>query len=132
MGVEDFFMGIKLRCVLNIKIIMMPIVREKDGLAISSRNTYLSSRERKAALVLSKSLQMAKKIIELNYRIQPETVISKIEVEIRKEPLAEIDYVSIVDGETLKEIKNIKGKELIALAVRIGKTRLIDNILLRR
>ena len=117
---------------MNIKAILTPIIREKDGLAVSSRNAYLNSSQRKAALVLSKSLQMAEKIIESNYRIRPKSVISKIKAEIRKEPLAKIDYVSIVDGETLKEIKKIKGKVLIALAVWIGKTRLIDNILIRK
>lgn len=117
---------------MNIKIILMPIIRKKDGLAISSRNTYLSPGERKAALVLSKSLQVAKKTIESNYRLQPKTIISKIKAEIKREPLTKIDYVSILDAETLKEIKNIKGKVLVALAVRIGKTRLIDNILIKR
>ncbi len=116
---------------MPIKVILMPIVRDPDGLAMSSRNKYLNCEERKASLVLSKSLQIARKMIQLNNRIQSKDIIRKMKKEIAKEKLAKIDYVKVVNAETLEEIKQIKRKVLIALAVWIGKTRLIDNLLIK-
>ena len=111
----------------DIKIIPCPIVREKDGLAMSSRNTYLNTEEREAALVLSKSLFIAEKMIK-----DGEKSASKIKgfitENIRSEELANIDYVEVVDAKTLNNIDELQGDILIALAVRFGKTRLIDNI----
>ncbi len=114
---------------LNLEIVTLPTVREPDGLAMSSRNTYLSPEERKAALVLYQALMLAQRLWE-----QGEKDAGNIRQEmsglIQKEPLATIDYVSIADAETLDELDTVKLTALVSLAVRIGKTRLIDNILL--
>ncbi|MBP1743989.1 MAG: panC [Firmicutes bacterium] len=109
-----------------------PIVREADGLAKSSRNTYLNEKERAAALVLSRSLFHAREHIRsLEGRTaKAKDVIRMISDEIMNEPMARIDYVEIVDSENLRDADDLKGGILIALAVFIGKTRLIDNIML--
>lgn len=114
-----------------IEIIGCPIVREKDGLAKSSRNTYLSIKERQAALILSKSLKKAKIAIangEKNTIILKNLIIDNL----ISEPLARIDYVEIVDFNLMCEIDTLNKESLIAIAVYIGKTRLIDNIIIRR
>lgn len=111
----------------DIQIIPCPIVREADGLAMSSRNTYLDDRERKAALILSKSLFEAKDMIEKGEG-KSKNIIDHIEKNINNEPLAEIDYVEVVDRSTLEHVGELQGDILIALAVRIGRARLIDNI----
>jgi|LFRM01.1.fsa_nt_gb pantoate--beta-alanine ligase len=111
----------------DIQIEELPIVREADGLALSSRNTYLSPEEREAALVLSRSLFEAKKRIEDGER-NAELIRSGIVDKISSQPLAHIDYAEVVDAETLEPLREIKNGVLIALAVRIGRTRLIDNI----
>lgn len=113
---------------LNLKIEVVPIVREADGLALSSRNTYLSPAERKAALVLSRSLKLAKQMTDSGER-NVEKIKNEIIKFINKEPLAKIDYVEILSVPELEERELINGKTLIALAVYIGKTRLIDNII---
>jgi pantoate--beta-alanine ligase len=110
----------------DIEIIGCPIVREADGLAKSSRNIYLSKKERKAALVLSKSLNKAKKALKAGEN-NSDNLFKIIISEINSEPLAKIDYVEIVDSETLEPTKSINTSILIAIAVFIGKTRLIDN-----
>lgn len=110
----------------GIEIIGCPIVRESDGLAKSSRNTYLSDEERKAALCLSKAVNLGKEIIA-NGEKNAETVLSKMKELINAEPLAKIDYVEAVDGVTMNSVKEIKENTLVAMAVYIGKTRLIDN-----
>lgn len=110
----------------GIEIIGCPIVRESDGLAKSSRNTYLSDEERKAALCLSKAVNLGKEIIA-NGEKNAETVLSKMKELINSEPLAKIDYVEAVDGVTMNPVKEIKENTLVAMAVYIGKTRLIDN-----
>lgn len=112
---------------MDIEIVPVPIVREEDGLAMSSRNVYLNPEERKAAPILYKSLQRAKELIEKGEK-NSSTILKEMEEMILKEPLAKIDYIEIVDGETLKRKDKIEGNVLIALAVKIGKTRLIDNI----
>lgn len=111
-----------------IEITGCPIVREDDGLAKSSRNTYLNEEERKAALVLNKSLKLAKERFDSG--INSASII-KIHIEdfINKEPLATIDYVEIVDSLTMESVTIIGENTMIALAVFIGKTRLIDNII---
>ena len=113
----------------DIEIVGCPIIRESDGLAKSSRNTYLNKEEREAALCLSRSLNVAKTMIE-----KGETDCSKIidmaKDEINKEVLAKIDYVEIVDLNTLKPIESVKKPLLMAMAVYIGKTRLIDNFIM--
>jgi pantoate--beta-alanine ligase len=113
---------------MNVDIIPCPIVREVDGLAMSSRNTYLNLEQRNAALVLSKSLFTAKDMINKGNRDAVEIKEAIIKM-INSEPLAAIDYVEIVDALTLNDITTIKDSILIALAIKIGRTRLIDNIL---
>ena len=113
----------------NIEIIGCPIIREEDGLAKSSRNTYLDEEERKAAVVLSRSLSIGREIIE-NGEKDAEKVIHAIKEEILKEKLAKIDYVEIVDMDMLRPVKEINGSVLTAVAVYIGGTRLIDNFII--
>lgn len=112
-----------------IEIISCPIIREADGLAKSSRNTYLNEAERKAALILNKSLIKAIEVIK-NGQTNCETIKSIIKDYIINEPLAKIDYIEIVDFTTIKPLDEIKDNTLIAIAVYIGKTRLIDNIII--
>lgn len=114
----------------DIEIVPCPIVREADGLAMSSRNTYLVGEERKAALVLSKSLNLASESIQSGER-SAEKIFDQMKALIEGEPLAKIDYIEIVSAETLKPIKTIAGDVLIALAVKVGKPRLIDNMRFR-
>lgn len=113
---------------MNIEIVGCPIVREKDGLAKSSRNTYLSADERKAALVLSRSLAIGRSLIE-NGETNGDRVIEAIKAEIEKEPLAHIDYVEMVKWDTIEIHRSIDCDVLVAMAVYIGKTRLIDNFI---
>ena len=114
---------------LPLEIVMVPIVREADGLALSSRNAYLSLAERRAALVLSKSLGSARKLIG-----QGETDVSKlkgmVQEQISLEPLAEIEYVEIYSFPELEDINIVTKSALLALAVKFGNTRLIDNTIL--
>ena len=113
---------------MNLEIIGCPIVREEDGLAKSSRNTYLNPEERKAALVLNKSLKLGKELLDSGCRDANE--VRKVIIEnIEKEPLAKIDYVKVVDGLTMQQVDKIEKEVLVAIAVYIGKTRLIDNII---
>lgn len=112
---------------MDVQVVTCPIVREDDGLAKSSRNTYLSQEERKQAVILSKSLREAKELIIKGER-DTGTIKNYIINSINKMPLASIDYVSIVDTNSLEEVTRIEDEVLIALAVKIGKTRLIDNI----
>lgn len=110
----------------DITIVGCPIVREADGLALSSRNTYLNEVERKAALILNKSLNLGKEMIEAgekNAAKVREAIIKNMETE----PLAKVDYVEIVDAENLEPVQTIDVPVLVATAVYIGKTRLIDN-----
>lgn len=112
----------------DIEIVSCPIVRETDGLAKSSRNTYLSKEERQASTIINKSLKKAKTLIKSGER-DSKNIIDFIKNEINKEPLAKIDYVSIVDNNTIKNTKTIEDGSLIAVAVFIGNTRLIDNFI---
>jgi len=113
---------------MNVKIVAVPIVREPDGLALSSRNQFLSPAERKAGLVLSRSLNRARELLMTGER-DVTVILATMDDLIRQEPLAVVDYISIVDTRTLEPIKHLAGAALIALAVRFGKTRLIDNLL---
>lgn len=110
----------------NIEIVGCPIVREEDGLAMSSRNTYLNPAERKAALILHKSLTLGEEMIQAGEK-DAKKVRDAIVKNIRTERLARMDYVELVDAETLEPVKTITGPILAATAVYIGKTRLIDN-----
>lgn len=105
-----------------------PIIREEDGLAKSSRNTYLSPEERKAALVLSRSIFLGKEMVEKGER-NCKKILAAMTEEIEKEPLAKIDYVKIVDLDTMQQVEKIDRGILAAIAVYIGKTRLIDNFM---
>lgn len=105
-----------------------PIIREADGLAKSSRNTYLSEKERQSALVLSRSVKLGEEMVRQG-ETDSETIVAAMIAEIESEPLARIDYVKIVDIETMQQVKQIKGGILAAIAVYIGKTRLIDNFI---
>ena len=112
----------------DIEIVGCPIIREADGLAKSSRNTYLSESERKAAVILSQSLQVGKEMIaqgETDAVKVKEAIVKKIETE----PLAKIDYVEVVDAENIVPVEKLDNNTLIAMAVYIGKTRLIDNMM---
>lgn len=113
----------------DIEIIGCPIIREEDGLAKSSRNTYLNEEERKQAVILSRALQKGKEQIERGERKSSE-IKNTVKQTIETMPLARIDYVEIVDFKTLENIEEIKGEILAAVAVYIGKTRLIDNFIL--
>ena len=113
----------------DIEIVGCPIIREEDGLAKSSRNTYLSEEERKAAVILNKSLKIGKEMIE-NGETNVEKVKEAIVKNLTTEPLAKIDYVEIVDFNTIEPIKTVKKPILTAIAVYIGKTRLIDNFII--
>ena len=114
---------------LPLTIVPVDTVREHDGLAMSSRNVYLSSSERQAALALSRSLQLVKRAFDAGER-RVRTLQSAAENMIEAEPLAKIDYVAIVDAETLGPIETIERPAVLLLAVRIGSTRLIDNVVL--
>ncbi len=113
----------------GIDIIACPIVREDDGLAKSSRNTYLNAEERQAATVLRRSILEGKKLIDSGVLIKEE-VLKTIKSVIESEKLARIDYVEIIDFDTFDQVDLIKDNTLIAMAVYIGKTRLIDNMII--
>lgn len=112
----------------GIEIVGCPIIREEDGLAKSSRNTYLSEEERKAALVLSKSVRLGEEMVAAGEK-DADAIVAKMVEKIEAEPLAKIDYVSAVDGITMMPTKKIEGTVLVAMAVYVGKTRLIDNFI---
>ena len=111
-----------------VEIVPCPIVREADGLAKSSRNTYLNKEERQAALILSQSLKKGQEAIEQGER-DAQKVISIIRENLQTEPMARIDYVEVVDFENIQRTPSIEGETLVAIAVYIGKTRLIDNFI---
>jgi pantoate--beta-alanine ligase len=116
---------------LDIEIVGHPIVRESDGVAMSSRNAYLNPEERKAARCLSRSLHRAECLVRRG-QASAKTITEAVMTELQDEPLAVVDYVAICDVETLKPVEQIRDSALLALAVTIGKARLIDNIVLLR
>ncbi|MGN0331624.1 MAG: pantoate--beta-alanine ligase [Lachnospiraceae bacterium] len=109
----------------DLEIVGCPIVREEDGLAKSSRNTYLNEEERKAALCLSKAVKKGQKVIHTG--CEAKEVLDEMKRIIEVEPLARIDYVSMVDALTMQPVDSVENDVLVAMAVYIGKTRLIDN-----
>ena len=113
---------------MNLEIIGCPIIREDDGLAKSSRNTYLSADERKAALVLSRSINLGRKMVE-DGETDTAVIIKAMTDLINEEPMARIDYVKAVDGLTISQIDKVQKPMLVAIAVYIGTTRLIDNFI---
>ncbi|MEI3163956.1 MAG: pantoate--beta-alanine ligase [Lachnospirales bacterium] len=114
---------------MDIDVVGCPIIRESDGLAKSSRNTYLSETERQAALVLSKAVFLGQDLMKNGER-NADTIINKMSDLINKEPLAKIDYVQLVDADSIEPLAEAKGRVLVAMAVYIGKTRLIDNFIM--
>jgi pantoate--beta-alanine ligase len=114
---------------LAVEVIGLPTVREPDGLAMSSRNVYLSPEERQAALVLSQSLRRAEAMAAEGER-DAARIRSEVEGTIQQEPLVALDYVSVADDETLEELAVVDRPALLLLAARVGKTRLIDNVAL--
>ncbi|MDD5347394.1 MAG: pantoate--beta-alanine ligase [Candidatus Omnitrophica bacterium] len=113
---------------LPVKIKVMPTIREKDGLALSSRNVYLSRRQRQDSLVLSKALGLAQEMVSGGQR-NAERVIEKMRALIARKQGVKIDYVAIVDADELAPVARVRDNSLIAVAVRFGRTRLIDNII---
>lgn len=113
-----------------VKIVICPTVRDQKGLALSSRNSYLSYYESKQALSLFEALEKARDLIRLG-QDNPQTVISSMQEIIRKNPLTKIDYIAVTDTRRLLPVDKIKGEVLISLAVRVGETRLIDNLCLK-
>lgn len=113
---------------MDVKIIGCPIVREESGLALSSRNSYLTSEEKEAGLILSKTLNKVESLLR-NGEKDAEILRNIIKIEIQSEPLARLDYGEVVDLNTLKPVDKIEGSVMVALAVYFGKTRLIDNII---
>lgn len=126
---QQFFILRRMAADLNmdIKLHVCPIIREPDGLAMSSRNVYLTSEQRKEAVILSESLAMAKNLIDAGER-SAAVIISEMNNMMKKSKLADIEYIKVVDTETLSDAEHID-KNLIALAVRFGSTRLIDNMI---
>ena len=116
---------------IDIEIIGCPIIREEDGLAKSSRNTYLGSEERKAALILSKAVKLGEDMAKSGEN-DAEKIVSKMKELINTEPMARIDYVEAVDAISIKPVKKMDGAVLVAMAVYIGKTRLIDNFIFEK
>ncbi|OGO48867.1 MAG: pantoate--beta-alanine ligase [Chloroflexi bacterium RBG_16_64_32] len=115
---------------LPVEIVAMPTVREPDGLAMSSRNAYLSREERRAALVAPRALELAKDMVERGGEKDVARLKQAMERHIRREPLVRIDYIAVTDCETLEELAVIERPALLLLALRVGATRLIDNGLL--
>jgi pantoate--beta-alanine ligase len=114
---------------MKLEVVAVSTVREPDGLAMSSRNTYLSPEERKAAAVLYQALTLAQRLWSEGEK-DAKTIRRQMTELIQKQPLAQIDYISIADAETLDELDEVRLPALVSMAVKIGKTRLIDNIVL--
>jgi pantoate--beta-alanine ligase len=115
---------------MDIRIVGVPTVREPDGLAMSSRNSYLSPEERKSALCLKKSLDLAERLFREGERSAPKIRQAMVDL-IQEHPFTEIDYVTLCDSHTLEEVESTGEGCVAVLAVRVGKTRLIDNCILR-
>lgn len=113
---------------MDIEIVGCPIIREEDGLAKSSRNTYLSADERRAALILSQTIRLGEQMVKDGER-DAQKLTAAMKENISKEPLAKIDYVDAVSMDTIEKTDGLKGTILVAMAVYIGKTRLIDNFI---
>lgn len=112
----------------GIQLVGCPIVREADGLAKSSRNTYLNPQERQAALVLSQAVKLGQELVAQGER-DAAKLVAAMSAHIAAQPLARIDYVQAVDGVTMEPVETLQGTVLVAMAVYIGKTRLIDNFI---
>jgi len=131
-GLKDYQQQLIIRAMVKdlnhpVKIRSLPIVREKDGLAMSSRNRYLSNKQRVDAANIYRSLCQAKKLIRQGEKSN--RIVAEIKKMIRNIPDAKVDYITMVDPDTLKKVERIRNRVLVALAIFIGKTRLIDNII---
>jgi pantoate--beta-alanine ligase len=115
---------------MSVEVMGMPTVREVDGLAMSSRNTYLLPEERKAALSLYRSLQRAKELLQRGEQ-RASRILDEMDGIFQSEPLVRKDYIQICDAHTLQEVDRIERDVVIALAAYLGKTRLIDNLVFR-
>jgi pantoate--beta-alanine ligase len=115
---------------MSVEVVGMPTVRETDGLAMSSRNTYLLPEERRAALSLYRSLQRAKELLQKREQ-RASRILDEMKGILQAEPLVRMDYVQICDADTLQDVDRIEGDVVIALAAYLGKTRLIDNLVYR-
>lgn len=134
-GQKDYQQSVVIRKMVedlnvDVKIIVAPIIREDDGLAMSSRNKYLTPEERKEALVLYKSLILAKKEIERG-ETNSRAIIKKMEEIINEKKLVKIDYIKIADPDTLQDLETVEQRAVIAVAAFVGSTRLIDNVLIK-
>jgi len=134
-GEKDYQQLQVIRCMvrdlaMDVEIIGHPIVREADGLAMSSRNCYLTADERRAAVCLSRSLCQAERLFRRG-ETAAAVIVQLVAVELGKEPLAAVEYVRICDAETLDQVAELRAPAVLALAVRIGKARLIDNRVLK-
>ncbi len=116
---------------MDVDVIGMPIVREADGLAMSSRNSYLSQEERRAALNIYRALRAAKEVFEEGER-SAGVLLNEAKRVIEIEPMVVLDYIKLVDVEMMEDLERVEDEALLATAVRVGKTRLIDNIILRK
>jgi pantoate--beta-alanine ligase len=114
---------------MNLEVVICPTIREPDGLAMSSRNVYLNPEERRAAVVLYQSLRLAQKLWARGER-NAERIRKEMIALIKKQPLGKIDYVSVADNETLEELETVSPPTLVSLAVKFGRARLIDNVVL--
>ena len=115
---------------LDVEVVGHPTVRERDGLAMSSRNAYLSQKERQSSLSLYRSLKKAESLVRQGEK-ESVRIIDAVRAEIGEEPLVRVEYVQLCDPGSLEELKRIDGKALLAVAVWIGKARLIDNTVLK-
>ncbi|TET26267.1 MAG: pantoate--beta-alanine ligase [Dehalococcoidia bacterium] len=114
---------------MNLEVVVLPTVREPDGLAMSSRNSYLNHKQRQAAVVLYQALCLAQKLWSQGEK-DAQIIRQQMTNLIQKEPLAKIDYASVADPQTLEELDRVEAGALVSLAVKIGKVRLIDNVVL--
>lgn len=114
---------------MDIEIVGCPIIREADGLAKSSRNTYLNDEERKAALILSQTIRLGEQLVRSGV-VDSNELVTAMKENIAKEPLARIDYVEVVSMDTIEKLDRLEGNVLVAMAVYIGRTRLIDNFII--
>ena len=115
---------------MDVEVVGMPIVREADGLAMSSRNTYLQPNERKAALSLYRSLKRTGELLQKGER-RAKTILEGVREVLFSEPLVKIDYIQVCNANTLEDIDEIEGDVVIAIAAYVGQTRLIDNLIYR-
>jgi len=133
-GLKDYqqYVVVKRMCAdlhVGVEIVPCPLVREPDGLALSSRNKYLSPEERKAALVLFRALEKAKKAHQSG-ETSAQNLLKLVRETLEAEPLARVDYAELVDAETLEPVQAVQRPAVLALAVYLGDTRLIDNLIL--